>query len=66
MSHALRCYRKSPQLNFIALSLRGKRIGFETELKEDQDDTDVKKEYCAAEFDKSDDKETLPISPSSS
>ncbi len=31
-----------------ALSLRGKRIGFETELKEDQDDDDVKKEYCAA------------------
>jgi len=55
-----------PHLDFIALALRGKKIGFEkviamidgmvATLKTEQADDDSKKEYCAAEFDKSDDK----------
>jgi len=69
MINALRHNRKSPQLDFIALSLRGKKIGFEkvialiddlaAELKKDQQDDDAKKEYCAAELDKSDDKKKV-------
>merc|ERR1719213_734828 len=53
-------------LDFIALAIRGKKIGFEkvigmidemvATLKTEQADDDSKKEYCAAEFDLSDDK----------
>ena len=54
------------QLNFIALALRSKKIGFEKViamidemsalLKKEQQDDDGKQKYCAAEFDASDDK----------
>merc|ERR1719198_1090204 len=57
---------RRPALDFIALSLRGKKIGFEkiigmiddlvAELKVEQSTDDKKKEYCAEEFDKSEDK----------
>jgi len=57
---------RRPALDFIALSLRGKKIGFEkiigmiddlvAELKVEQETDDKKKEYCAEEFDKSEDK----------
>merc|ERR1719326_849203 len=53
-------------LDFIALALRGRKVGFEKvidmiddmvgTLKKEQADDDSKKEYCTAEFDKSDDK----------
>jgi len=53
-------------LDFIALALRGKKIGFEKvtgmidemvqSLKKEQKDDDSKKEYCGMEFDKADDK----------
>mmetsp|Transcript_31697 Transcript_31697/g.50617 ORF Transcript_31697/g.50617 Transcript_31697/m.50617 type:complete len:711 (-) Transcript_31697:59-2191(-) len=53
-------------LDFIALALRGKKIGFEKvtgmidemveSLKKEQNDDDSKKEYCGSEFDKADDK----------
>merc|ERR1712070_697395 len=56
----------SSHLDFIALALHGKKIGFEkvitmiddmvTLLKTEQADDDKKKEYCAAEADKLDDK----------
>jgi len=69
MINALRRRHNSPQLDFIALSLRGRKIGFEqvikmiddlvVELKKDQVDDDAKKEYCAAEFDSSDDKKKV-------
>jgi len=69
MINGLRRHHKSPQLDFIALSLRGKKIGFEkiitliddlvAELKKDQLDDDAKKEYCAAEFDTTDDKKKV-------
>merc|ERR1719361_1208409 len=69
MINGLRRHRKSPQLDFIALSLRGKKIGFEkvikmiddlvAELKKDQADDDAKKEYCGVEFDTSDDKKKV-------
>jgi len=69
MINGLRRHHKSPQLDFIALSLRGKKIGFEkiitliddlvAELKKDQVDDDAKKEYCAAEFDTTDDKKKV-------
>merc|ERR1740139_2111568 len=69
MINQLRRQRKSPQLDFIALSLRGKKIGFEkvikmiddlvVELKKDQQDDDAKKEYCAAELDSADDKKKV-------
>jgi len=57
------------KLDFIALALKGKKIGFETvlkmiddlvaELKQDQVNDDSKKEYCAAEFDSADDKKKV-------
>merc|ERR1712203_225038 len=69
MINQLRHHHKSPQLDFIALSLRGRKIGFEkvikmiddlvAELHKDQSDDDAKKEYCAVEFDKSDDKKKV-------
>merc|ERR1719379_824311 len=55
-----------PQLDFIALALQGKSIGFEKVLKmidemvevlkKEQVDDESKKTYCAAEFDTTDDK----------
>jgi chromosome segregation ATPase len=57
---------RRPELDFISLALRGKKIGFEkvigmiddlvAELKQEQLDDDNKKEYCDAQFDLSDDK----------
>merc|ERR1740138_1472250 len=54
-----------PQLDLIALALHGKTAGFEkviemidtmvSELAKEQSSDDSKKEYCAAEFDTSDD-----------
>jgi len=56
----------SAHLDFIALAIKGKKIGFEkvikmidemaATLKTEQSDDDNKKEYCAAQFDQSDDK----------
>merc|ERR1719478_1013031 len=56
----------APRLDFIALAIQGKKIGFEkvikmiddmvVTLKTEQDDDDHKKEYCAKQFDLSDDK----------
>jgi septal ring factor EnvC (AmiA/AmiB activator) len=53
-------------LDFIALALRGRKVGFEQvigmidemvgQLKTEQQDDDEKKEYCQSEFDKADDK----------
>jgi len=55
-----------PHLDFIALAIQGKKIGFEkvikmidemvVTLKTEQNDDDHKKEYCAAQFDQADDK----------
>merc|ERR1719223_1062740 len=65
---ALAAIRKvsSPKLDFIALAIQGKKIGFGkvigmidemvVTLKKEQDDDDHKKEYCPAQFDQSDDK----------
>merc|ERR1712084_35863 len=57
---------RRPALDFIELALNGKQQGFEkviamidelaANLKKEQKDDDAKKEYCEAEFDKSDDK----------
>jgi len=54
------------RIDLIGLALRGKKIGFEkvigmitemiSTLKTEQVDDDNKKEYCAAQFDESDDK----------
>jgi len=56
----------SPRLDFIALAINGKKIGFDkvismidgmvSTLKKEQVDDDHKKEYCAKQFDFSDDK----------
>jgi len=56
----------SPQLDFIAMAIQGKKIGFEkvikmivemvATLKTEQLDDDHKKEYCAKQFDMADDK----------
>merc|ERR1719253_929602 len=63
---AIRSVPRSSQLDFIALAIQGKKIGFEkvigmidemvVTLKTEQDDDDHKKEYCAKQFDLSDDK----------
>merc|ERR1719188_876756 len=55
-----------PKLDLIELALNGKKMGFEkvitmidelaANLKKEQKDDDSKKEYCEAEFDKSEDK----------
>mmetsp|Transcript_80973 Transcript_80973/g.143424 ORF Transcript_80973/g.143424 Transcript_80973/m.143424 type:complete len:687 (-) Transcript_80973:103-2163(-) len=55
-----------PRLDFIALALHGKTVGFEkvikmidemvATLKTEQLDDDHKKEYCAAQFDSTEDK----------
>jgi len=69
MITALRRDSHRPEIDFIAMSLRGKKIGFEKvlkmiddmikTLKTEQKDDDDKKEYCAEEFDKSDDKKKV-------
>jgi len=63
---AIRGAKRSVHLDFIALAIQGKKIGFEkvigmidemaATLKTEQSDDDNKKEYCAAQFDQSDDK----------
>jgi len=57
---------RRPELDFISLALRGKKIGFEKviamvddlvkELKKEQQDDENKKEYCDVQFDLADDK----------
>jgi predicted nucleic acid-binding Zn-ribbon protein len=57
---------RRPQLDFIAMAIQGKKIGFEkvlkmiddmvATLKTEQLDDDHKKEYCAKQFDMADDK----------
>merc|ERR1719262_871980 len=63
--HASKSGRR-PQLDFIAMAIQGKKIGFDkvikmidemvATLKTEQLDDDHKKEYCAKQFDLSDDK----------
>merc|ERR1719446_539920 len=68
-ARALAVLRQRPHsvhLDFIALAIQGKKIGFEkvigmidemvATLKTEQADDDHKKEYCAKEFDIADDK----------
>jgi len=68
-ARALAAIRNSPRslhLDFIALAIQGKKIGFEkvikmidemvVTLKTEQQDDDHKKEYCNKEFDLADDK----------
>jgi len=60
---------RRPALDFIALALHGKKIGFGqvikmiddlvTELKKEQQDDDNKKEYCDEQFDLADDKKKV-------
>merc|ERR1719440_1462606 len=62
----IRSHPRSVHLDFIALAVQGKKIGFEkvigmidemvVTLKTEQQDDDHKKEYCAKQFDLSDDK----------
>jgi len=62
-------HHKSLHLDFIALALRGKKVGFEkviklmdemvVTLKKEQVDDDAKKEYCEKEFDLADDKKKV-------
>jgi len=69
MINTLRKHHKSVRLDFIALSLRGKKIGFGkviemidglvAELKADQIADSDKKEYCAVSFDTADDKKKV-------
>jgi len=61
--------KRRPELDFISLALRGKKIGFEkvigmiddlvAELKKEQVDDEAKKEYCDVQFDLSDDKKKV-------
>merc|ERR1719238_771606 len=63
---AIRAAPRSVPLDFIAMAIQGKKIGFEkvikmiddmvATLKTEQNDDDHKKEYCAKQFDLSDDK----------
>jgi len=60
---------RRPALDFIALALHGKKIGFGQvikmiddlvgELKKEQQDDDNKKEYCDTQFDLADDKKKV-------
>jgi len=60
---------RRPALDFIALALHGKKIGFGqvikmiddlvVELKKEQEDDENKKEYCDEQFDLSDDKKKV-------
>jgi len=62
---AIRSAKPSVHLDFIALAIQGRKIGFEkvigmidemaATLKKEQNDDNDKKEYCAAQFDQSDD-----------
>merc|ERR1719313_2503560 len=66
MIKANRGHKKSLGLDFIALALEGRKVGFEkviklidelvVTLKKDQVDDDNKKEYCEKELDLADDK----------
>jgi len=66
---ALQKVAHHPQLDLIALALKGKKIGFEkvismidelaANLKKEQSDDDQKKEYCEAELDKTEDKQKV-------
>jgi len=57
---------RRPRIDFIAMAIKGKKIGFEkvikmidemvVTLKQEQLDDENKKEYCAAQFDQADDK----------
>jgi chromosome segregation ATPase len=63
---AIRAAPRSAHLDFIALAIHGKKIGFDkvitmidemvATLKTEQADDDKKKEYCEKEFDTADDK----------
>merc|ERR1719352_2042228 len=63
---AIKSVPRSAHLDFIALAIQGKKIGFEkvikmiddlvAELKVEQQDDDTKKAYCNKEFDEADDK----------
>jgi len=65
-ARALNLIAHAPGCDFIALALKGKKIGFEkviqmidqmvSTLKAEQVDDESKKEYCDAQFDLSDDK----------
>ena len=67
-------HRGRPELDFIALAIQGKKIGFEkvigmidemvVTLKTEQNDDEHKKEYCAKQFDLSDDHWHLVSEPS--
>jgi len=58
--------KRNPNLELLAMALKGKKIGFDkvikmiddmiTTLKIEQADDDAKKEYCATAFDQADDK----------
>merc|ERR1719329_278353 len=60
---------RRPALDFIALALHGKKIGFGqvikmiddlvVELKKEQEDDAKKKEYCDTQFDQADDKKKV-------
>jgi len=63
--HAARKGKHTPKLDFIALALHGKKVGFDkvikmiddmvTVLKTEQAEDDKKKEYCTSEFDQAED-----------
>jgi len=63
---AIRGAKRSVHLDFIALAIQGRKIGFEkvigmidemaATLKKEQNDDNDKKEYCAKQFDEADDK----------
>merc|ERR1719329_1723651 len=63
---AIRSVPRSAHLDFIALAIQGRKIGFEkvikmidemaVTLKTEQADDDNKREYCNKEFDLADDK----------
>merc|ERR1719321_263186 len=68
-ARALAAIRKAPrtvQLDFIAMAIQGKKIGFDkvikmidemvVTLKQEQTDDDHKKEYCQTQLDQADDK----------
>jgi len=66
LQKVLKSDKRNPNLEMIALALKGKKIGFDkvikmiddmiTTLKIEQADDDAKKEYCATAFDQADDK----------
>jgi len=62
----IRGVHRRPRLDFIAMAIQGKKVGFDTvlrmvdemvgNLKEEQTNDDTKKQYCAKQFDKAGDK----------